>query len=205
MINQLEDLRLKLRETEQHHSKKEQSLRLENGTLLRRLEDAERRNEELAQATMEVSKPLVRQLESLQATYNMKVASFEQVEHGMLTKISIYVYYCFIFYLTLVYIFLDDLQNRLQTLTELERTAREDCISLKSKLVNIETQLSDAIREKDILKLQTDRLQAEHMLKEQDLRRYCKLNLDNPFKKLQFLHIRRPCRIFILFPLYIED
>ncbi|GJQ70822.1 hypothetical protein Trydic_g749 [Trypoxylus dichotomus] len=151
VISQLEDFRLKLRETEQLHLKKEQSLRMENNELIRRLEDAERRNEELAQATMEVSKPLVRQLESLQATYNMKVASFEQIEQGMQSKIN-------------------DLQNRLQTLTDLERTAREDCITLKSRLVNVETQLNDTIRKKDMLKLQIDRLQTEHMLKEQDLR-----------------------------------
>ncbi|KRT81294.1 hypothetical protein AMK59_5451, partial [Oryctes borbonicus] len=151
VINQLEDLRLKLRETEQLHLKKEQSLRMENNELIRRLEDAERRNEELAQATMEVSKPLVRQLESLQATYNMKVANFEQIEQGMQLKIN-------------------DLQNRLQTLTDLERTAREDCIALKSKLVIVETQLNDTIRKKDMVKLQIDRLQTEHMVKEQDLR-----------------------------------
>lgn len=73
--------------------------------------------------------------------------------------------------------FSDDIQSRLQTLTDLERTAREDCITLKSKLVNVETQLSDAMREKDQLRLQIDRLQTEHMLKEQDLRRYDKFIL----------------------------
>lgn len=61
---------------------------MENNELLRRLEDAERRSEELAQATVEVNKPLVRQLEALQATYNKKVTNFEQIEQGMQSKIS---------------------------------------------------------------------------------------------------------------------
>ncbi|KAI4471124.1 tata element modulatory factor tmf1 [Holotrichia oblita] len=169
VINQLEDLRLKLRDTEQQHSRKEQSLRMENNELLRRLEDAERRSEELAQATMEVNKPLIRQLESLQATYNKKVTHFEQIEQGMQSKISEFMTIMSCMSLLKLNVS-DDIQSRLQTLTDLERTAREDCITLKSKLVNVETQLSDAMREKDQLRLQIDRLQTEHMLKEQDLR-----------------------------------
>lgn len=81
---------------------------MENNELLRRLEDAERRNEELAQASMEVSKPLVRQLEALQATYNMKVASFEQTEQTLLIKISTYTIFIssLIVIATLNYLFL---------------------------------------------------------------------------------------------------
>lgn len=37
---------------------------------------------------MEVSKPLVRQLEALQTTHNMKVSSFEKIEQNLLLKMS---------------------------------------------------------------------------------------------------------------------
>lgn len=86
-MNQLDNLRLKLHEADQEYLKKEQSLRAENTELLRRLEDAERRNEELAQSVLEVSKPLVRQLETLQSTHNKKVAIFEKTEQSLTGKI----------------------------------------------------------------------------------------------------------------------
>lgn len=84
----MDDLRQKLRESNQEFVNKEQILRSENSDLLRRLEEAERRNEELTQSVLEVSKPLVRQLETLQSTHNMKVASFEKIEQGLVLKIS---------------------------------------------------------------------------------------------------------------------
>lgn len=68
--------------------KKEQNLRGENNELVRRLEDAERRNEELSQSLLEVSKPLVQQLDSLQASHNKKVASLEKVEQTLSIKLS---------------------------------------------------------------------------------------------------------------------
>lgn len=81
-------MRFKLRQADQEYLKKEQNLRGENNDLLRRLEEAERRNEELAHSVMEATKPLVRQLESLQATHNMKLAAFEKAEQSLMLKIS---------------------------------------------------------------------------------------------------------------------
>lgn len=87
-MSQLENLRQKLRQTEQEVVKKELKFREENSQLLRRLEDAEMRNEELSHSVLEVSKPLVRQLESLQSTHSIKVAAFEKVEEELTMKIS---------------------------------------------------------------------------------------------------------------------
>lgn len=81
-------MRLKLREADQEFLKKEQLLRAENSDLLHRLEDAERRNEELSQSVLEVSKPLVKQLEALQSAHNKKFANFEKNEHMLMTKLS---------------------------------------------------------------------------------------------------------------------
>lgn len=90
IINQLEDLRQKLRNGEQEHLKREQALRKENVNLLRRIEDAEARNEELAQSVSQATRPLIRQLETLQATHSMKVAAWETQEQTLLQKLSMY-------------------------------------------------------------------------------------------------------------------
>lgn len=79
---------MKLRQSEQEHIKQTQQLRQENAELMHRLEEAEARNEELSQSVLEVSKPLVKQLESLQGTYNMKMATFEKVEQELTLKIG---------------------------------------------------------------------------------------------------------------------
>lgn len=87
-MNQLENLRQKLRQSEEEVVRTEQRLREENSLLLKRLEEAEARNEELSQSVLEVSKPLVRQLESLQATHSMKISAFEKVEEDLTMQIS---------------------------------------------------------------------------------------------------------------------
>lgn len=87
-MNQLENFRQKLREAEDEVVKTEQRFREENNILLKRLEEAEARNEELSQSLLEVSKPLVRQLESLQVTHSLKIAAFEKLEENFTVKIS---------------------------------------------------------------------------------------------------------------------
>lgn len=83
---------MKLRQVDQDMLRKEQHLRSENNELFRRLEDAERRNEELSQSVLEVSRPLVLQLETLQATHNKKVTNLEKVEQGLSLKLSKYLF-----------------------------------------------------------------------------------------------------------------
>ena len=90
IISELEELRSKMRQLDLDYAKKEQFLRKENNELLRRLEDAEARNEELSQSILEVSKPLVRQLESLQATHTIKISNFEKIEQELTLKISMW-------------------------------------------------------------------------------------------------------------------
>lgn len=84
----MDDLRTKLCQTDQDMLKKEQNLRVENSELVRRLEEAESRNEELSQSILEVSKPLVQQLDSLQASHNKKVSSLEKIEQSLSSKLS---------------------------------------------------------------------------------------------------------------------
>uniref|UniRef100_A0A6P7GEF4 TATA element modulatory factor n=1 Tax=Diabrotica virgifera virgifera TaxID=50390 RepID=A0A6P7GEF4_DIAVI len=88
LVEQLEDMRQTLRQYEANNIKNEEKSREDINKLMRKLEEAETRNEELSQSVSEVSRPLIRQLESLQATHSMKLAAFEKVEEELTLKIS---------------------------------------------------------------------------------------------------------------------
>ncbi|XP_066151451.1 TATA element modulatory factor isoform X2 [Euwallacea fornicatus] len=151
VINQLDDLRYQLRKSEEEHVKKEQKFKQENNNLLRRLEEAENRNEELSQSVMEISKPLVRQLENLQAAHSLKMSSFEKVEKELTLRIS-------------------DLQSKLQAAASLERSAREESVSLRSKLADMEGQLSTARHEAEVGSVQLEQAKTERQIGEQELK-----------------------------------
>ncbi|XP_066260245.1 TATA element modulatory factor [Euwallacea similis] len=151
VINQLDDLRYQLRKSEEEHVKKEQKFKQGNSNLLRRLEEAENRNEELSQSVMEISKPLVRQLESLQAVHSLKMSSFEKIEKELTLKIS-------------------DLQSKLQAAASLERSAREESVSLRSKLADMEGQLSTARHEAEVASVQLEQVKTERQIGEQELK-----------------------------------
>ncbi|RZC32958.1 TATA element modulatory factor, partial [Asbolus verrucosus] len=152
IINELEDLRGKLRQLDLDYAKKEQVLRKGNNELLRRLEDAEERNEELSQSVLEVSKPLVRQLESLQAMHAIKVSQFEKIEQELTLKIS-------------------DLQSRLQTSLNTERAVKDESVSLRSKLSDVESEMSSLNHQNEMIKVQLEQQKTEKQIAEQDLKR----------------------------------
>ncbi|CAH2002990.1 unnamed protein product [Acanthoscelides obtectus] len=150
ILNQLEDLRYKLRQSEEEFTKKEQQYREKHGLLLRKLEEAEAKNEELSQTVLEVSKPLVRQLESLQATHSMKMSVFEKLEEELNAKIS-------------------ELQARLQNSISIEKTTKDECIELRTKLAEIEGLYSTAKHKLDIVQMEVERLTAEKLILEQEM------------------------------------
>lgn len=162
IINQLEDLRSKMRDAEQVYLKKEQGLRAENMDLLRRLDEAESRNEELTQSVLEVSKPLVRQLETLQATHNMKLASFEKIEQGFVIKIN-------------------ELQNKLHGSNESEKSIKDECVMLKSKLTALDNQITTYMHENEMIKMQLEQQKTDKMVQEQDANR----EVDNLKQKIK--------------------
>lgn len=84
----MDSLRDQLRKTEEDYVRMEQKFKRDNSDLMRRLEEAENRNEELSQTVLEVSKPLVRQLDGLQAMHSVKIANFEKIEKELTLKIS---------------------------------------------------------------------------------------------------------------------
>ncbi|XP_044760482.1 TATA element modulatory factor-like [Coccinella septempunctata] len=151
IINQLQYLRMKLHECESEYLEKEKKFRAENNELLKRLENAESRNEELSQSVLEVSKPLVRQLESLQTSHNLKVSQFEKIEMELTSKIN-------------------ELQLRLTSASNNERKSEEECTKLSSTLSNLKLELNSVRHEKELLEIQLDQVKTEKMILEQELK-----------------------------------
>lgn len=151
VINQLDDLRYQLQKTEEEYMKKEQNLKKENGELLRKLEEAESRNEELSQSISEVSKPLIRQLESLQATHQTKASNFDKVEQALTLKIR-------------------DLQTKLESATSLERSTKQECVSLRSKLADLKGQLNTTKQEMELSKMELANTKSENEMLQEELR-----------------------------------
>ncbi|KAG5885462.1 hypothetical protein JTB14_037043 [Gonioctena quinquepunctata] len=150
VIGQLEDLRQKLRQSEEANIKKEDWHREEKNKILRRLEEAEARNEELSQSVLEISKPLVRQLESLQATHSMKISSFEKLEEELTMKIR-------------------ELQSKLQASISSEKMAKEESIRLRSKQSEIDSRQSSSNHKIERLEMELEEQKNERLLTEQEL------------------------------------
>ncbi|XP_025269962.1 TATA element modulatory factor [Camponotus floridanus] len=142
LFAQVEDLKLKYRQAEEAHVKREEFLKHENSELLKRLEAAEARSEELSESVSIATKPLLRQLEQLQASLLHKSNSFMKQEK-MLSEKNI------------------ELQSKVENLMEMDRLLREENVNLKSKESQLESKLN--LKEKEKAKLQEayDKLKEE--------------------------------------------
>ncbi|XP_011642600.1 TATA element modulatory factor-like isoform X2 [Pogonomyrmex barbatus] len=150
LFAQVEDLKLKYRQAEEAHVKREEFFKHENNELLKRLEAAEARSEELSESVSIATKPLLRQIEQLQANLQHKTNSFMKQEK-VLSEKNI------------------ELQSKIENLTEMDRLLREENINLKSKESHLESKLN--LKEKERSKLQElhDTLKKENeMLLEQN-------------------------------------
>lgn len=110
--------------------------------MLKRLEAAETRSEELSESVSIATKPLLRQLEQLQANLLHKSNSFMKQEK-MLSEKNI------------------ELQSKVENLIEMDRLLREENVNLKSKESQLESKLN--LKEKEKAKLQDayDKLKEE--------------------------------------------
>lgn len=126
IIIQLENLREKLKQSESGNELKERKLRLENSELLRRLENAELRAEEQANDVSLVTIPLIKQLESLQATLNSRTTTWEKQEKILVDQ-------------------LQENQTKLLNFNEIEKTTKEQNFILNSKILNLEEHLNSAL------------------------------------------------------------
>lgn len=130
--------------------RREEFFKHENNELLKRLEAAEARSEELSESVSVATKPLLRQIEQLQANLLHKSNSFMKQEK-ILSEKNI------------------ELQSKVENLIEMDRLLREENVNLKSKESHLESKFN--LKEKERSKLQEshDTLKEENeRLKEQN-------------------------------------
>uniref|UniRef100_A0A3P9PY75 TATA element modulatory factor 1 n=1 Tax=Poecilia reticulata TaxID=8081 RepID=A0A3P9PY75_POERE len=129
LANQVADLRIALQRTEQQQARKEDYLREEISELQQRLQEAENRNQELSQSVTSATRPLLRQIENLQASLGGQTASWEKLEKNISDRLA-------------------DAQTQLAVAVEKERSAAEELLSIKSQLASLESQNSLLRQEK---------------------------------------------------------
>lgn len=122
--------------------RKEEFLKHENNELLKRLEAAEARSEELSESVSMATKPLLRQLEQLQANLSHKSDSFMKQEKALSEKNI-------------------ELQTKMENLIEMDRYLKEENVNLKSKISQLESKLAAKETEKTKLQKSYDELLVE--------------------------------------------
>lgn len=146
LANQVADLRVALQRAEQQQARKEDYLRNEISELQQRLQDAESRNQELSQNVTSATRPLLRQIENLQASLGGQTASWEKLEKSISDRLT-------------------DAQAQLAVAVEKERSAAEEMLSIKSQLASLESQNSTLRQEKArvLAQLETERNKREKL------------------------------------------
>ncbi|KAM4582178.1 TATA element modulatory factor [Fundulus diaphanus] len=129
LAHQVADLRHALQRAEQQQARKEDYLREEISELQKRLQEAETRNQELSQSVTSATRPLLRQIENLQASLGGQTASWEKLEKNISDRLA-------------------DAQAQLAVAVEKERSAAEELLSIKSQLASLESQNSLLRQEK---------------------------------------------------------
>ncbi|KAJ8259758.1 hypothetical protein GJAV_G00173070 [Gymnothorax javanicus] len=137
LANQVADLRLALQRAEQQQARKEDYLREEISELQQRLQGAETRNQELSQSVTSATRPLLRQIENLQATLAGQTASWEKLEKSISDRLV-------------------DAQAQLAVAVEKERSAAEELLAIKAQLASLDSQNSLLRQEKGRLQGQLD-------------------------------------------------
>ncbi|KAL1790206.1 TATA element modulatory factor isoform X1 [Sigmodon hispidus] len=132
---QVGDLRLALQRAEQAAARKEDYLRHEISELQQRLQEAENRNQELSQSVSSTTRPLLRQIENLQATLGSQTSSWETVEKNLSDRLG-------------------ESQTLLASAVERERAATEELLANKIQMSSVESQNA-------LLRQENSRLQAQ--------------------------------------------
>ncbi|NWX81854.1 TMF1 factor, partial [Nothoprocta pentlandii] len=132
---QVADLRLALQRAEQQAARREDYLRQEISELQQRLQEEESRNQELSQSVTSATRPLLRQIENLQATLGAQTSSWEKLEKNLSDRLG-------------------ESQALLAAAAERERAATEELLSNKVQMSSTESQNS-------LLRQENARLQAQ--------------------------------------------
>ncbi|XP_057278974.1 TATA element modulatory factor [Pezoporus wallicus] len=134
---QVADLRLALQRAEQQAARKEDYLRQEIDELQQRLQEAESRNQELSQSVTSATRPLLRQIENLQATLGAQTSAWEKLEKNLSDRLG-------------------ESQTLLAAAAERERAATEELLSNKIQMSSTESQNSRLRQENTRLQAQLE-------------------------------------------------
>lgn len=131
--------------------------------LPQRLQEAETRNQELSQSVTSATRPLLRQIENLQASLGGQTASWEKLEKNISDRLGKMSSPTFRNeerkqkpFLISLFFSTANAQAQLAVAVEKERSATEDLLSVKSQLASLESQNSLFRQEKARLLAQLD-------------------------------------------------
>uniref|UniRef100_A0A671T2D6 TATA element modulatory factor-like n=1 Tax=Sinocyclocheilus anshuiensis TaxID=1608454 RepID=A0A671T2D6_9TELE len=158
LASQVADLRLALQRAEQQHAKKEDYLREEISELQQRLQEAETRNQEPSQSVTSATRPLLRQIENLQATLGAQTASWEKLEKNISDRLGE--------------------TSQLAVSVEKERSTTEELLAIRAQIASLESQASLLRQEKGRLQGQLDAERMRREKLEDDFSREC-VELEN--------------------------
>ncbi|CAM4694690.1 unnamed protein product [Lepidochelys kempii] len=161
---QVADLRLALQRAEQQAARKEDYLRQEISELQQRLQEAENRNQELSHSVTSATRPLLRQIENLQATLGAQTSSWEKLEKNLSDRLG-------------------ESQALLAAAAERERAATEELLSNKIQVSSTESQNS-------LLRQENSRLQAQL---EAERARLKKLENENNRYEVELENLKEEC------------
>ncbi|PIK49096.1 putative TATA element modulatory factor isoform X2, partial [Apostichopus japonicus] len=151
LILQINDLQMSLSRGEQQSNRKEMNLRQEISDLQQALQDSEQRNQELSHSVTGATRPLLRQIENLQSTFNDQSQTWEQVERNLTERLA-------------------DAQAQLAGAVEKERSTTETAMMATSKVSSLESQLALLRQEKSKLlaSLEMEKMKAQSLEEQKD-------------------------------------
>ncbi|XP_059172684.1 TATA element modulatory factor-like isoform X2 [Physella acuta] len=146
-IMQADDLRLEMARLEKEHSRREDLLRQDIAHLQDRLQQDEARSQDLTQSVTSATRPLLRQIENLQATFGAQSGAWEKIEKTLTDRLA-------------------ECQTALALAQEKERTALDQLMEQSAKLATLEASSSRLKQEKAQLsaQLEADKAQLEELV-----------------------------------------
>uniref|UniRef100_A0A336MUN7 CSON007450 protein n=1 Tax=Culicoides sonorensis TaxID=179676 RepID=A0A336MUN7_CULSO len=135
MSDVINELKRKWKQSEDQQSQAMSTLRQENTNLLRQLEDAEFRLQEQTEAYSTATIPLMKQIDTLRNQLSKRTSQHEQREQELIQQLT-------------------DAKKQVSEKSASEVKIKENVLSLKSKIVTLETQLTDALHQVDELNVQ---------------------------------------------------
>lgn len=121
--------------TESGFTRREDNLKFEISDLRDRLDDAERRNHDLSDSIRTATRPLLRQIENLQATNSNQTASFDVIEKSLQNRLT-------------------ELQEQLGVQQESDRTVRDTIGEMRAQQKILEMQKNEALDVRNQLQTQ---------------------------------------------------